>query len=162
MENFLLLNVTNIQATYGVGTFTETDIPTTMAEANLTTTTLSQHQTQLEFDKNLRYIFWGIFIVFTYLSYFFLFWIFWQWHYGYLVYLSILLFSSMASKPITIRWIRTGSKTDWKIMYSIELQTIFYEYQNKNHKINTSVLSPGLRPLGAKITGFHWIPIVKN
>ncbi len=23
-------------------------------------------------------------------------------------------------------------------MYSIELQTVFYEYQNKNHKINTS------------------------
>ena len=26
-------------------------------------------------------------------------------------------------------------------MYSIELQTVFYEYQNKNHKINTSFVS---------------------
>ena len=47
----------------------------------------------------------------------------------------------MASKPITIRWIRTGSKPDWKIMYSIELHTIFYEYQNKNHKINTILVN---------------------
>ena len=55
----------------------------------------------------------------------------------------------MASKPITIRWIGTGSQPDWKILYSIELQTVFYEYQNKNLKINTSVVSLGLRPLGA-------------
>ncbi len=48
----------------------------------------------------------------------------------------------MASKPITIRWIRTGSQPDWKVMYSIELQTIFYEYKNKKHKINTSFVSP--------------------
>ncbi len=33
--------------------------------------------------------------------------------------------SSMAAKPITIRWIRTGSQTDLKSMYNIELQTIF-------------------------------------
>ncbi len=26
-------------------------------------------------------------------------------------------------------------------MYSIELQTVFYEYQNKNHKINSSFVS---------------------
>ncbi len=26
-------------------------------------------------------------------------------------------------------------------MYCIELQTVFYEYQNKNHKINTSFVS---------------------
>ena len=32
--------------------------------------------------------------------------------------------SSMSSKPIDIRWIRNGSKPHWKIMYSIELQTI--------------------------------------
>ena len=40
-------------------------------------------------------------------------------------------------------------------MYSIELQTVFYEYQNKNHKINTSFVSPGLRPLAADKTGFN-------
>ncbi len=44
----------------------------------------------------------------------------------------------MASKPITICWIRTGSQPDLKIIYSTELQTIFYEYQNKNHKINAT------------------------
>ncbi len=43
----------------------------------------------------------------------------------------------MASKPITIRLIKTGSQPDWKIIYSTELQTIFYEYQNKNHTIKT-------------------------
>ncbi len=32
-------------------------------------------------------------------------------------------------------------------MYSIELQTIFYEYQNINHKINTSFVTSGLRTL---------------
>ena len=35
-----------------------------------------------------------------------------------------------------------------KIMYCIILQSIFYEYQNKNHKFNTSFVSLGLRPLG--------------
>ncbi len=47
------------------------------------------------------------------------------------------IISSMASKPINNRWFRTGSQPDWKIMYSIELQTIFYEYQNENHKNKT-------------------------
>jgi len=40
-------------------------------------------------------------------------------------------------------------------MYSIELQTIFYEYQNKNPKINTSFVTPGLRPLTADKSGFN-------
>ena len=40
-------------------------------------------------------------------------------------------------------------------MYSIELQTVFYEYQNKNHKIKTSFVSTGLRPVGANKTGFN-------
>ena len=31
------------------------------------------------------------------------------------------LFSSKALKPITIRWIKTGSEPDWKNMYSIKL-----------------------------------------
>ena len=34
-------------------------------------------------------------------------------------------FFSMASKPITIRWIRTGSQSDRKMMYNIEIQTFF-------------------------------------
>ncbi len=54
----------------------------------------------------------------------------------------------MALKPVNILWFRTGSQPDGKIMYRIELQTIFYEYQNKNHKI---------RPLGARKTGFNRI-----
>ncbi len=58
------------------------------------------------------------------------------------------LFSSMASNPLD--W--TVSQPDWKIMYSIELQTIFYEYWNKNHKIYTILISPGLWPLGANKT----------
>ncbi len=53
--------------------------------------------------------------------------------------------SSMASKPITIRWIRTGSQPDRKVMYSIELQTIFYEYLNKNHKIKTADFNLNIR-----------------
>ncbi len=61
----------------------------------------------------------------------------------------------MASKPITIRWTLAGSQPDWKIMFSIELQAIFYDYQNKNHKINTRFVSLGLRPLGADKTGFN-------
>ena len=61
----------------------------------------------------------------------------------------------MASKPITIRWIRTSSQPDWKILYNIELQIFFYEYQNMIHKINTSFVSPGLRALGANGTGFN-------
>ena len=35
-------------------------------------------------------------------------------------------FSIMAPKPITIRWIRSGSQIEWKIMYSIELQSVKY------------------------------------
>ncbi len=47
-------------------------------------------------------------------------------------------------------------------MYSIELQTIFYEYQNKNPKINASFVSPGLRPLTADKTGFNLIIFTFN
>ncbi len=63
----------------------------------------------------------------------------------------------MALKPVNIRWFRTGSQPDGKIMYRIELQTIIYEYQNKNHKINTSFFSPDLRPLGADKPGYNRI-----
>ena len=54
-----------------------------------------------------------------------------------------LLFS-MASKPINIRWIRTGSRPYWKIICSIVLQTIFHEYWNRNYKIKSSFVSPNL------------------
>ena len=39
-----------------------------------------------------------------------------------------------------------GSQPDRKILNGIDLQTIFYEYQNKNHNINTSFISQGLWP----------------
>ncbi len=42
-------------------------------------------------------------------------------------------------------------------MYGIELKTIFYEYQNKNHKMNTSMVSLSLWPLGANKTDFNII-----
>ena len=42
--------------------------------------------------------------------------------------LLIKIFSSMASKPINICWIRTGSQTHGNIMYSTVLHTIFPEY----------------------------------
>ena len=54
----------------------------------------------------------------------------------------------MASKPINIRCIRTGSQPFWEIMYSIVLQTIFHEYLSKNHKINTSFLTRDFGPMG--------------
>ena len=37
-------------------------------------------------------------------------------------------YSSMASKPINIRWIRVGSLPCEKNVYSIVLKTIFHEY----------------------------------
>ncbi len=78
-----------------------------------------------------------------------------QWHRQWHLDLKIQL--CKASKPITIRWIRNGSRQDWKIIYSIELQTIFYEYYNKNHKINISLVSTGIRPLRANKNGFKLI-----
>ncbi len=79
----------------------------------------------------------------------------WGWEWGGVITRTITLryISSMASKPITIRWITTGSQLDLKFKYSNELQTIFNEFQNKNHEINTSNVSPGLRSLGANKTG---------
>ena len=54
----------------------------------------------------------------------------------------IIFISSMLSKPINIRWIRTGSQLYCKIMHSIGLQTNFHEDSNNNHKIKTSFVSP--------------------
>ncbi len=36
----------------------------------------------------------------------------------------------------------------------LKIQTIFYKYKNKNRKINTSLIRPGLRLSGANKTGF--------
>ena len=47
-------------------------------------------------------------------------------------------------------------------MYSIELQTIFYECQNKNRKINTSFVSLDPRPLGANKAGIILIVFFIN
>ncbi len=74
----------------------------------------------------------------------------------------IIFFYSMTSKPITICLIRTGSQQDWKIMYSIELQTIFYGYQNKNHKIITRFVSPGLLPLRSDKTVIHFHFVIRG
>ena len=38
--------------------------------------------------------------------------------------------------PINIRWIRTGSQTYRKIMYTIVLHTIFHEYENKTDDVD--------------------------
>ena len=51
-------------------------------------------------------------------------------------------FSSLASKPINIRGVRTGSQPQCKIMYRIEIYTVFYKYKMYNHNIKTSVVSP--------------------
>ena len=52
-------------------------------------------------------------------------------------------FQHCASKPINIRWIRTGFQPYVKILSSIALQTIFHEQP--------------LHPLGANKTGFYLI-----
>ena len=41
-------------------------------------------------------------------------------------------------------------------MYSIILQKIFHEYLNKNLKINTSFVSPGLRLTSFNLIHFHF------
>ena len=55
-------------------------------------------------------------------------------------------FSTMASKPIYIRWIRTGSEPYRKIMFIIILQTI-----------NTSLVSYCLWPLASNKISFNLI-----
>ncbi len=41
-------------------------------------------------------------------------------------------------------------------MYNIELQTIPFEFQNKNDKIDTSFVIPDLRTLGANKNWFQY------
>ena len=40
---------------------------------------------------------------------------------------KVICFSSLASKPINIQWIRFGFQPYLKILYSIEVQTIYHE-----------------------------------
>ena len=62
-----------------------------------------------------------------------------------------LFFSGIAAKLIIIRWIRNGSKPFWKVIYRIILESVFWEYFNKNHNINTSgVKTESSAPSGDK------------
>ncbi len=66
-------------------------------------------------------------------------------------------FSSMASKPIDICWIKTGFlailKKSCIVWYYRQFST---NIKKKNHKINTSFVS--FRPLGANIFFSFWYP----
>ena len=75
---------------------------------------------------------------------------------------SFLIFPVMASKPVNIHWIRIGFQSYWTFMSSIVLYPVFCEYLNKNHKINTIVVSPGHRPFGSNKTGFNLIIFHSN
>ena len=70
------------------------------------------------------------------------------------------IFSSMASTPINIRWIRTGSRPYW-IPYYIQFSTNIKMY---NHNIKTSFVSPCLRQLGADFSkgNFTWNTLPQN
>ena len=57
-----------------------------------------------------------------------------------------------AMKPINILWIKNSSTR--KFLYSSVLQKIFHEYYDKYRKIDTSKISPGLRPLGGFKTDY--------
>ena len=59
---------------------------------------------------------------------------------------SCLLFSSMASNLINIRWITTGSLQFWKTMYSIVIQTIFTNLKIKIIKLIPVLLSQDVGP----------------
>ena len=48
------------------------------------------------------------------------------------------------------------------LSHTEKLCIVSYEYQNKNHKMITSFISPYLRPLGANKTGFHFIIFSSN
>ena len=44
------------------------------------------------------------------------------------IFVALIIFSSMDSKPINIRWIRNISQQYWKIMQSIIIQITFHGY----------------------------------
>ena len=54
----------------------------------------------------------------------------------------------MALKLIIIRWIRTGSQPNLKIMYNIVLQTIFHKHSNKNIRLIPVLLAKAFAPSG--------------
>ena len=62
-------------------------------------------------------------------------------------------FSSMASKPINIRWIRTGYQPYWKSCIASYYWHFFHEYKNKN-KNDTSFVRLSFWPLGTNKAGF--------
>ena len=59
-------------------------------------------------------------------------------------------YSSMASKPIDIHWIRTGYQSYRKVMYSIELQTM-----STNNNIIIIKLIPAFFRLGSAHQGYQ-------
>ena len=67
-----------------------------------------------------------------------------------LIYIDLeSFFSSIVSKPIKIRLIKTSSRRE---SYYRHFST---NIKLKNHKINPSLVNPGLRPLRANKTGFN-------
>ena len=69
--------------------------------------------------------------------------------------LKLNCFSSIASKPLNIWWIRTDSKPYLKIMHSIELQTIFKNIKMKILKSIAVLLPRACGPLGLKNLHFN-------
>ena len=64
-------------------------------------------------------------------------------------------FSSMASIQLTSSGLEPVlSRTEKKTCLSSKLQTTFHECKNKNIEIDTSFVSPALRPSGGHNTGF--------
>ena len=62
----------------------------------------------------------------------------------------------MAPKPIKSAGLERVLSHTKKIMYSIELQTILREYQNKSHKkLIRDLLAQDFPPLGFNQTGFN-------
>ena len=70
--------------------------------------------------------------------------------------------SSMASKPLNIRWIRTGFHPYCEIFYLIVLYPVFYEYKMYIRIIKTFSLRPFIWHLGANKTSFiFYLPLSK-
>ena len=59
--------------------------------------------------------------------------------------------SRIHSKPIDIRWIKTGSHPYEKTMFTIELYPVFYKYKMKIIRLNPVFLARALGISGLKI-----------
>ena len=66
-----------------------------------------------------------------------------MWNKRWRIYAGIKNYSRIHTKPINVRWIRTGSHPYKNIMFGIVLCPVFYKYK-------TRFLSPCLRHHGAK------------